>query len=98
MYTCICMCVCLFCACSWFSKEQYFDPGGFFILTVFSGPIVINCFIIVVGGEWEWFQGILVQIGHAYCVGGEGVGHGWRVGVVSRNSIHCGGLLYCKSS
>ncbi len=45
----MCLFVWMYVCDSWFSKEQYFDPGGFFILTVFSGPIIINCFIIVVG-------------------------------------------------
>ncbi len=34
--------------CSLFSEEQYFDANGFFILVVFSGPILLNCFLIVV--------------------------------------------------
>lgn len=31
-----------------FANEQYFDPNGFFIFTVFSGPVILNCFLIVV--------------------------------------------------
>ena len=31
-----------------FSKQQYFDSNGFFISTVFSIPILLNCMLMIV--------------------------------------------------
>ncbi|KAK3722096.1 hypothetical protein QZH41_019839 [Actinostola sp. cb2023] len=35
-----------------FSKEQYFDSNGIFITAVLSGPVLFNCFVMVV--LWLW--------------------------------------------
>ncbi|XP_031554740.1 transmembrane protein 18-like [Actinia tenebrosa] len=46
----------------WFSKEQYFDSHGLFITAVLSGPIMINCFIMMV--VWLWTAGkMLIVVG-----------------------------------
>lgn len=31
-----------------FAKEQYFDSAGLFITVVYSGPILLNCFVLTV--------------------------------------------------
>ena len=31
-----------------FAREQYFDSAGLFITVVYSGPILLNCFIMTV--------------------------------------------------
>lgn len=47
---------------SLFSKEQYFDHDGFFIFTVFSGPIILNCLLIVLCWMWQVWQ-MMVDLG-----------------------------------
>ena len=39
-----------------FAREQYFDSAGLFITLVYSGPILLNCFIMTVS--------ILLTIAH----------------------------------
>ena len=31
-----------------FAREQYFDSAGLYITVVYSGPILLNCFIMTV--------------------------------------------------
>ncbi|KXJ04224.1 transmembrane protein 18 [Exaiptasia diaphana] len=45
-----------------FSKEQYFDSQGLFITAVLSGPIIFNCFIMMV--MWLYTAGkMLIVVG-----------------------------------
>ena len=62
-----------------FSEEQYFDANGFFILTVFSGPILLNCFFIVVSQQcslcsWRPLTCLFVGVVAVECVGDDGEG------------------------
>jgi hypothetical protein len=41
-----------------FARHQYFDSNGFFITCIYSGPIVINCLLIIV--LWLWSTAQLV--------------------------------------
>ena len=45
--------------CRMFAREQYFDSAGLFITVVYSGPILLNCFIMTVI--------IFFTIAHKYC-------------------------------
>lgn len=43
-----------------FAKEQYFDSAGLFITVVYSGPILLNCFVLTV--SWLWTAGKMLIV------------------------------------
>lgn len=43
-----------------FAREQYFDSAGLFITVVYSGPILLNCFIMTV--LWLWTAGKMLIV------------------------------------
>jgi len=43
-----------------FAREQYFDSAGMFITVVYSGPILLNCFIMTV--LWLWTAGKMLIV------------------------------------
>jgi len=43
-----------------FAREQYFDSAGMFITVVYSGPILLNCFIMTV--LWLWKAGKMLIV------------------------------------
>lgn len=43
-----------------FAREQYFDSAGLFITVVYSGPILLNCFILTV--LWLWTAGKMLIV------------------------------------
>ncbi|KAJ7378926.1 Transmembrane protein 18 [Desmophyllum pertusum] len=45
---------------STFAREQYFDSSGLFITVVYSGPILLNCFIMT--ALWLWTAGKMLIV------------------------------------